>query len=378
VKISSTPSTPFQPLLAATDSDLEASDSDDSEHSDDDSEYSDYDGEHFEVEGPVSCPNDCDKLFDTYAEAVTHSYSKNCPKRDLKRQISCPWKSIVGCTKKYASLGHMRAHYKVHHHDSRTPYPCRQNCGTRWPDLYLLAYHEMYCGVSKRVQRLHRITSSSNSPAVIMIARCSNKTAQSWKGDDSTVIKGLPKWFKGMLQDYQGLSSDNRAAVLHAGEKVRSAHFPALSFDYSAKANAVKRFKKRAFQFTESITKDLMAAKENDPVVVSIGSDAWGADPTMLCTWLLRVPPFRLIVRHPFIRLRGVEVKMSEKYLRWHKDAWWCEYKSQDIQAVLQGEQIDNEAVVEFVNFMTELQRQKDRRRETPMIPGRNQQRYFR
>lgn len=140
VKVSSTP---YQKPLAV-DGDLEdrASGSDDSENSNGVGKSTLL---PLEVQRAVPCPNDCNEVFDTCTAAIIHSYGKVCSKRNLNRRIECPWKSIMGCAKTYASLEHLRAHYKDHEFKDWAPHMCRRGCTRRYPSLYLLVAHEKLC-----------------------------------------------------------------------------------------------------------------------------------------------------------------------------------------------------------------------------------------
>jgi hypothetical protein len=322
----------------------------------------------------------CGKLFKSYLRATSHAMLY-CQKKNDTIKFVCPWKNIAGCKRIFKTRGLAANHFKSHTSDTRTPHSCRRLCGKRFPDYYLLTTHEDKCRKDKRnkgkeQRRVTRIPLEDGMPSIMIVARSSNKAPKQWYQGEEKLVDGLPSWIEPQLADYRRIFNDKRPAVLNAGHLMKTMVYPAPKTREEAEnpgnPQYVRDHKRISHEFTRNITDDLEATKENDPVVISIGADGWGCKLTLIKAYLERIPPFRLIIRFPFIE--DHDILLSEEYLTKDRDVWWGEYKSDAILRRLTVGSSDGVAVDELVSYWAHIQTRKDSASKNSLKVGRNGQ----
>ena len=145
-----------------------------------------------------------------------------------------PWED---CNKTFSHHGQIGAHYVQHNQTSTgNIYTCRRDCGTYWPNAYLLTTHEAKCegntvNKDSKIYRVELTTESAmhETPAIILIARCSsNNVPKDWFAGHETLEEGLPRWGISRLAEYRKVFSDDRRALLIVGIGVKTACTPTV------------------------------------------------------------------------------------------------------------------------------------------------------
>jgi hypothetical protein len=342
-----------------------------------------------EIASRVLCPNSdrgCARWFATFADANHHG-QHYCDKRVTEGPFRCPWADAVGCKQMFSSRSSITSHLAIHNElPVGNPFSCRRGCGTNWPNPYLLTAHELKCGLQKAPRnttlirmRLPSKSDKEERPSIIIVARTSGSyIPRSWYGGFATLEQGLQSWGAAHLVDYRRIFSDERAAVLHIGINVPTVYMPTgmdVNDHLIATVDASTKYGwRRANRFTGQIAQDLQAAPGR-PTIVSIGSDGFSCNTSLIQPFLERVVSFDMVVRHNFIRYRnGTGPSLNETLLLRYGLCWWKDYRS---ECILQGlneslppgqlQEID-----ELIAWWAEQQRRKDLRREYCLVSGRN------
>lgn len=82
-------------------------------------------------QGGVPCPNEgCNEnRYRSYYQACKNAW-RGC-KFSPKAPIICPWMEATGCKATFQTAKQRGSHTTKHIYDTRTPYPCRYDCGRR-------------------------------------------------------------------------------------------------------------------------------------------------------------------------------------------------------------------------------------------------------
>lgn len=332
----------------------------------------------------IPCPRECGQMFPSYDRANYHAKNPTLCKATPRKNVLCPWSSIIGCETICKDPKALANHHRAHVQDARSPFQCSKGCGEFHADLYILAAHETKCegeGAMIRISLYQfelSVATSATSPRVIIVGRSSGGSPLGWKMGKETFEEGLPLWGHAIRREYVRFIGDESSAILHVCNNVATRHLPAPEHNDSPKEKDQKRRNSlsQAWKFTAAITRSITMANEADivPTLLSVGLDGWACDVRMILPYLLhRELQFKLVLRVP-----ELYYGLSAKYFSKTGDSkarelYWATYDSDVLRRTLEKEPGLDEATDNLVLSWQRIQDLKDlRANENALYSGRN------